>query len=120
MNEVKEAGLLVAAILMAIYFGHYLVRKILAFAGYGGPHEKAAMWIGFLERALVSMFAFLGMGAATVFIFAVKVGIMSYRILPTDSDKKRTSEYMLIGTMTSYFMGMVFGYFGLFLKKILI
>ena len=71
-------------------------------------------WIGYLERALVALFVCLDLTAQTVFIFATKVAIMAYRISPklSDDDKKLTAENMLIGTMISYLIALIFGLVG--------
>jgi hypothetical protein len=81
--------------------------------GFHLKSDKAGRAIGFLERALVSLFVMTGHLEATVFIFAAKAGVLSFR-LPTRTaeNRKQTVEYMLIGTMISYLVAIVFGYAG--------
>src|SRR3989338_11205989 len=69
-------------------------------------------WLGYFERALVALFACIGLASQTVFIFAVKAAVLGYR-LPEDKDhRKHVAEYMLLGTMISYFIALCIGLLG--------
>lgn len=73
-----------------------------------------AQWIGYLERALVALFVCLDLTAETVFIFATKAAVIGYRIPAglSDDDKRSTAENMLVGTMASYLIALIFGLLG--------
>lgn len=97
--------------------GHLLVMKFLKITklnSEGLTNKNISKWIGYLERALVSFFVCLDLTSQTVFIFATKAAVMAYRIpkdLPTDK-QKLAAEYMLIGTMVSYLIALMFGFLG--------
>ena len=112
---VKAAMLLLVTEFAAAFVGHYLVIGALHAAG-AGKHvgDRAGRWIGYLERILIATFAFMGLTSQTVFIFATKAAVISYRI-PKSADakeQKSSAEYMLIGSMASYFVGLLFGLLG--------
>lgn len=101
-------------IVLAVSLGHFLVIASLRIANIKVKDERGGVvrWIGYFERALVVLFVCLGLTAQTVFIFAVKAAVLGYR-LPTDKDEQRNmAEYMLLGTMVSYFFALVIGLCG--------
>ncbi len=68
--------------------------------------------LGFLERALIAVFVMAGRLEATVFIFAAKAAVIGFRLPNDQKGKKEEAEYMLVGTMISYLIGIAFGYCG--------
>jgi len=69
-------------------------------------------WLGYFERALVALFTCLGLVSQTVFIFAVKAAVLGYRLPDDKEHRKRVAEYMLLGTMISYFFALCIGILG--------
>lgn len=109
--------LFVAVILSAVFLGHFLTLGVIKLvpesASKGDPIGK---WIGYLERALIATFVFLGLIKETVFIFAIKSAIISFR-LPKEGDaewrlRKGIAEHMLVGTMASYFWALIIALIG--------
>ena len=107
---------------LLVYFsaklGHILVMIILKKAEVPITDSKAR-WIGYLERSLVTLFVAFGYATETVYIFAVKAAFIAYR-LPRgekkETERKKMAEYMLIGSLASYLIALIFGFFG---KKLL-
>lgn len=102
-----------ATILISAVGGHLLFWLFFNSAKIKAQDEDGTgKWIGYSERALVTLFVCLGLIAQTVFIFAVKAAVMGYR-LPEDKDRrKKVAEYMLLGTMISYFLALIIGLCG--------
>lgn len=109
--------LFVIVILTAVFLGHFLTLGVIKLvpesSGKGDPIGK---WIGYLERALIATFVFLGLVKETVFIFAIKSAIISFR-LPKEGDaewrvRKGIAEHMLVGTMASYFWALIIALIG--------
>ena len=69
------------------------------------------MWIGITERAVVALLTMCGAAMVTVFVFATKAALMGTRIDDKDdhAKKREATEYILIGTLASYFFGLLFG-----------
>lgn len=93
---------------MAAWVGHFPVIGILKRAGMSNHCDATGRWVGYLERALITLFVATGHTTETVFIFATKAAFMGYR-MPKDGDGKQTAEYMMIGTMASYITAVVLG-----------
>jgi hypothetical protein len=74
--------------------------------------NETGKWLGFFERALVALFVCLGLVSQTVFIFAVKAAVLGYRLPDDKDDRKHMAEYMLLGTMISYFVALIIGLCG--------
>ena len=110
----KRVLITALTVILAVSLGHFLVLASLKIANIKIRDERGGVvrWIGYFERALVALFVCLGLTAQTVFIFAVKAAVLGYR-LPTDKDEQRNmAEYMLLGTMVSYFFALVIGLCG--------
>ncbi len=106
--------IIVSTVALAVSLGHFLVAAFFKIANIQVKDERGGVvrWIGYFERALVALFVCLGLTAQTVFIFAVKAAVLGYR-LPADKDEQRNmAEYMLLGTMISYFFALVIGLCG--------
>ncbi len=112
--KILIAGL---TVLVAAAGGHLLFWIFFKAAKIKAPIKTSDVndtgkWLGYFERALVALFACLGFASQTIFIFAVKAAVMGYR-LPDDKDhKKEMAEYMLLGTMISYFIALCIGILG--------
>lgn len=104
-------------LVLSSVLGHLIVinfLRITKLSPEGATNNNASRWIGYLERALIAFFVCLNLTTQTIFIFATKAAVMGYRI-PKDvpSDKQKTeAEYMLIGTMVSYLVALMFGFMG--------
>ncbi len=93
--------------------GHAFVWLFLKIAGNQVKDSNGTgKWLGFFERALVSLFVCLGLISQTVFIFAVKAAVLGYRLPDDKEHRKNVAEYMLLGTMISYFVALVIGLCG--------
>jgi hypothetical protein len=103
----------VATILISAVGGHLLFWLFFNTAKIKAQEEDGTgKWIGYFERALITLFVCLGLASQTIFIFAVKAAVMGYR-LPEDKERrKKVAEYMLLGTMISYFSALVIGLCG--------
>ncbi|MBU1863908.1 MAG: hypothetical protein KKH94_09620 [Candidatus Omnitrophica bacterium] len=110
INPVLIAAL---TILVAAIGGHLLFWLFIKTANIKSPSDDGiGKWLGYFERALVALFICLGLISQTVFIFAVKAAVLGYR-LPDDKDhRKHIAEYMLLGTMISYFVALIVGICG--------
>jgi len=110
----------VLTVLVSAWAGHLLFWLFLKMAELKVPEENQnAKWLGFIERALVSLFVCLGLISQTVFIFAVKAAVLGYRLPADKNEHRRMAEYMLLGTMVSYLIGLVCGLAGVqFIKSI--
>ena len=108
--KVLIAGL---TILISAAGGHLLFWLFFNTAKIKAQDEDGTgKWIGYFERALVTLFVCLGLTAQTVFIFAVKAAVIGYR-LPEDKDRrKKVAEYMLLGSVVSYFLALIIGLCG--------
>lgn len=110
-----NSRILIAAltILVAAVGGHLLFWIFIKVAKIITPDNNGIVkWLGYFERALIALFVCLGLASQTVFIFAVKAAVLGYR-LPEDKDhRKHMAEYMLLGTMISYFIALVIGFCG--------
>ncbi len=100
-------------ILVSAFGGHFLFWLFYKAAKIKIHNDNGTgKWLGYCERALVALFACLGLVSQTVFIFAIKAAVLGYR-LPEDKDhRKDVVEYMLLGTMISYFIALCIGIFG--------
>lgn len=100
-------------ILVAAIGGHLLFWIFFKAAKIKSDDDNGpGKWLGYFERALIALFACLGLASQTVFIFAVKAAVLGYR-LPEDKDhRKHVAEYMLLGTMISYFIALCIGILG--------
>lgn len=123
-----QSGIGAATVLLAAVAGHYLTDAFLARSGmYPDQHDEIdkrlkrdkrqreiSKWIGITERIVVAMLTMCNAIAVTVFVFATKAAVMAARLdgIEDKAEKRRTTEYVLIGTMASYFFGMLFGLLG--------
>lgn len=118
-NEVVLKTLLaIVAVVASAAFGHYLVvfalqRTLVV------KREAASKWIGVFERAIVTLLVLAGSISTTVFVFAAKVAVMHFRV-KEHPDPKGFTEYVLLGTLISYFVALLFGFGGRFLWRVLI
>lgn len=105
-----NAFIIMIAAMMSAFVGHWPVIRILKKAG-ANKIDSAGRWIGYLERALITLFVALNLTTETVFIFATKAAFMAYRLPKDDepSKQKAKAEYMLIGTLASYLVALIFG-----------
>jgi len=93
--------------------GHVFVWAFLRIVGNQVKDNTGiGKWLGFFERALVSLFVCLGLISQTVFIFAIKAAVLGYRLPDDKEDRKKIVEYMLLGTMISYFAALIIGLCG--------
>lgn len=117
--QIDSKVLVVAlTVLIAVLGGHFLFSVFFKLAKIKAPiktaHDHAVgKWLGYFERALVALFVCLGFVSQTIFIFAVKAAVIGYRLPEDKNHQKDWAEYMLLGTMISYFIGLVIGLFGL-------
>ena len=103
----------VLAILVAAVGGHllfWIFFKAAKLKAHGD--DGSGKWLGYFERALVVLFVCLGLISQTVFIFAVKAAVLGYRLPENKDHRKDVVEYMLLGTMISYFIALCIGIFG--------
>jgi hypothetical protein len=102
-------------VFISSFWGHNLVTIFLVKMGFlqQGQEDYKGKIIGYLERAIVTLFVLNGLMSQTVFIFAIKAAVMTYRIsLLEKEEQKDKAEYMLIGTMFSYLTAIVIGLLG--------
>lgn len=107
--------ILIAAltILVAAIGGHLLFWIFFKIAKIKSHDDNGTgKWLGYFERALIALFACLGLVSQTVFIFAVKAAVMGYRLPEGKDHRKNVAEYMLLGTMISYFIALCIGILG--------
>jgi uncharacterized membrane protein len=112
--QINQRILIAALTILVSAIGGHLLFWIFFKAAKIKSHDDngTGKWLGYFERALVTLFVCLGLTSQTVFIFAVKAAVMGYR-LPEDKDhRKHMAEYMLLGTMISYFIALVIGFCG--------
>jgi len=110
-----DSKVLISAItiIAAALIGHVFVLLFLKIAGNQVKDDNGiGKWLGFFERALVSLFVCLGLISQTVFIFAVKAAVLGYRLPDDKEHRKKVAEYMLLGTMVSYFAALIIGLCG--------
>jgi len=116
-SQFARAVIILIAIVSAVGFGHLLTTwTIKLLPNQYKNNDPIGKWIGFLERALIACFVCIGLVKETVFIFAVKSAVISFR-LPKEPDvdwrkRKEIAEYMLVGTMASYLWALLFGLIG--------
>ncbi len=100
-------------ILVAAIGGHLLFWIFFKAARIKSRDDDGTgKWLGYFERALVALFACLGLVSQTVFIFAVKAAVLGYRLPEDKEHRKHVAEYMLLGTMISYFIALCIGILG--------
>lgn len=100
-------------VIASALIGHIFVWLFLKIAGNQvKDNNSIGKWLGFFERALVSLFVCLGFVYQTVFIFAVKAAVLGYRLPDDKEHRKNMAEYMLLGTMISYFVALLIGLCG--------
>jgi len=118
-NEIVLKALIAVAVLSASAFlGHYLVILILQ-RTLVIKREAASKWIGVFERAIITLLVLAGSIPTTVFVFAAKVAVMHFRV-KEHPDPKSFTEYVLLGTLISYFVALLFGFMGRFFWRILL
>ena len=109
---IKKGIFTATTIFLSAGLGHLPTTLLLRFSGHD-VHDKSGRWIGFVERALITLFVLLGLTAQTTFLFATKTAIMAFRIPQNDHQKqKKNAEYMLIGTMVSFICALFIGHLG--------
>ncbi len=69
---------------------------------------EAGMWIGILERLLIFGFIVIGKWEAIGFLLAAK-SVFRFGDLKGTKDQSKT-EYILIGTLSSFFIAIIIGY----------
>ena len=115
LAAVHKGLILLAASLVASLVGHVIIVGLLKLIPtFPKQHDSGAKWIGYCERALVAIFVCLGLIKETIFIFGIKAAVISYRI-PKDAEHKHQKElveYMLVGTLLSYFVALFLGLIG--------
>lgn len=100
-------------VIASALIGHIFVWLFLKIAGNQVKDDNGTgKWLGFFERALISLFVCLGLISQTVFIFAVKAAVLGYRLPDDKENRKNVAEYMLLGTMISYFAALIIGLCG--------
>ncbi len=100
-------------VIASALIGHVFVWLFLKIAGNQiKDNDGIGKWLGYFERALVALFACLGLVSQTVFIFAVKAAVLGYRLPDDKEHRKHVAEYMLLGTMISYFVALCIGILG--------
>lgn len=100
-------------ILASALIGHLFVWLFFKMANIKVQDDNGTgKWLGFFERALVALFVCLGLISQTVFIFAVKAAVLGYRLPDDKEHRKNIAEYMLLGTMISYFVALIIGLCG--------
>lgn len=103
----------VITVMASAFIGHVFVWIFLKVAGNQiKDNNETGKWLGFFERALISLFVCLGLISQTVFIFAVKAAVLGYRLPDDKEHRKNMAEYMLLGTMISYFVALIIGLCG--------
>ena len=78
--------------------------------------ERAGLWIGRLERILIVTFVLLNRFEAIGFLIAAK-SIFRFSEIRSSNDRK-IAEYILIGTMLSFVLAILFGLLARWLVKI--
>lgn len=68
--------------------------------------DNGGLWIGRLERLLIFMFVMLGMPSGIGFLVAAK----SILRFSNTRDDQKMAEYVLIGTLTSFSLAILFAY----------
>lgn len=102
----------------AAWLGHYLTLWSLNGMevipdSHDEKQRRVSKWIGVCERVVVALLAMCGSMALTVFVFATKAGLVSIRVgEEKEGTRRATTEYILIGTLTSYFFGLLAGMAG--------
>jgi len=118
-NEIILKALLAVVVITASAFlGHYLVVLVLQ-RTLVVKREAASKWIGVFERAIITLLVLAGSISTTVFVFAAKVAVMHFRV-KEHSDPKSFTEYVLLGTLISYFVALLFGFVGRFFWRTLL
>lgn len=109
----QEILISAVTVIASAFIGHVFVWLFLKVAGNQiKDNSGTGKWLGFFERALVSLFVCLGLISQTVFIFAVKAAVLGYRLPEDKEHRKNMAEYMLLGTMISYFVALIIGLCG--------
>lgn len=105
-------------LLTAAWLGHYLTLWSLRGMevipeSHDEKQGRISKWIGVCERVVVALLTMCGSMALTVFVFATKAGLVSIRVGgEKEGSRRTTTEYILIGTLTSYFFGLLAGMAG--------
>jgi ABC-type multidrug transport system permease subunit len=115
---VVKALLAIVVVVASAAFGHHLVvfglqRTLVV------KREAASKWIGVFERAIITLLVLASSISTTVFVFAAKVAVMHFRV-EKQPDPKGFTEYVLLGTLISYLVALLFGFAGRFLWRVLI
>jgi len=115
--------IVVLTILIAAAGGHLLFWIFLKASRIKTPMKTSddgnvGKWLGYFERALVALFVCLGLVSQTIFIFAVKAAVIGYRLPEDKNHRKNMAEYMLLGTMISYFIALAIGLIGMKVSKL--
>jgi hypothetical protein len=106
------ALLFVVTVLLSGLIGHFPVVWFLKATKFYRPLASGkpnfARWIGIFERFAITLFVLLDSLVGAAFIFALKTGVMSWRV--DEHDKKgEVVEYILIGTFASFVVAVAFG-----------
>ncbi|MBP7795161.1 MAG: hypothetical protein KA059_00070 [Elusimicrobiales bacterium] len=115
LMAVHKGVILLTVSLGASLIGHVIVVSLLnLIPTTSKQYDSGSKWIGFCERALIAIFVCLGLIKETIFIFAVKTAVISFRVPKNVGYKhqKELVEYMLVGTMISYFVALFLGLIG--------
>jgi len=102
----KQALLLYSALILLIYVVPIVIKKIIEWFKFTIPTaglENAGKYIGILERLFVFLFVVLQRWEGIGFLLAAK-SIFRFGDLKANKDVKLT-EYILIGTLMSFGMG---------------
>ena len=117
--DIQQAQGYIVTVLLSGMLGHWLVVACIHGIGMGShllssEHRLAGKWIGILERMIITALVLADAVSATVFLFAAKAAVLSFRLpsrTPRDTQRQAV-EYMLIGTMCSYLIALAFGFAG--------
>lgn len=105
----------IAIVLLSGLAGHFPVVWFLRATNFLRPtpvgKPNFARWIGIFERFAITLFVLLDSLGAAVFIFGLKTAVMSWRVDKSESQTEIV-EYILIGTLVSFVVAVVFGLTG--------
>jgi hypothetical protein len=118
-GKLCQPVVVVLSILMAALIGHWLTVFVIKRVRLSRPGAgRSSVWIGVFERAVIASMVMAGATAATVFIFASKTAVISYRL--GEKGHREFTEYVIVGTLISYFFALAFGFLGIYLLDVLL
>jgi len=103
----------------AAFCGHGLFFVLYRACGFSLTPDRLGRALGYFERALVAFLVINGHIDSSLFIFAAKAAVLSFRLPGRGIEKRKQAvEYMLLGSFISYAVGLGFGMIGRFLLVI--